>query len=69
MFWVDLSDRILPKLSKDTNDTCILKHDMRVPLKKKMPYLICLPVFISKMKRIILLLLKQLKSLSEYVLL
>jgi hypothetical protein len=38
---------------KDTNDMHFKVHDMRVPLKSTMLYLICLPALvISKMKRI-----------------
>jgi hypothetical protein len=43
----DLSENSIAEASKDTNDTLHFKvHDMRVPLKKKMLYLICLPALV-----------------------
>jgi hypothetical protein len=67
MFWVLIYLRIVSPKRKDTNDMHFKVHDMRVPLKSTMLYLICLPALvISKMKRITYNLIAIKESLSEY---
>jgi hypothetical protein len=48
----DLSENSIAEVSKETNDTLHFKvHDMRAPLKKKMPLFNELPVLLFEKRR------------------